>query len=428
MTEPTRVVICGTGSGAHALAAVASRNGFEVCVLSQSADKAQRWTESMQHQPLAVIGRNGDGAWTANSFQVTHDPAVAARGCDLIIFAVPIFSHERYLELLKPEIKDGCVIVGLPGQNGFEFEVRNTLGPKLRNCAVINFESLPWSCRVVEFGEKVRVNGTKKTLVGAIQGEFPKTKVKQVLETLQRVLGEFPKLILSGHLLGINLMSLNAYSHPPIVYGRWKDWDGKPLDHEPLFFQGVDENTASLLEKISEEVVAISRRIMAEYPDVDLSQVVPMYEWDIAHYGDQIADKTNLMTALRTNALYQGRAHPMVQISNGKYIPDFNHRFLLEDIPCLAVIRGIAEIAGVETPNLDTVLLWGQEKLDKEYLVGSKLIGKDVATSRCPQRYGITSIEELLGCVDQSPRPIAMSAAISNASVAARSEVMSELS
>jgi ketopantoate reductase len=427
MIKLTRVLICGTGSGAHALAAVASRNGFDVCVLSQNAGKAQRWNESLQRQPLAVIGRNGDGAWMANSFSVTDDPAVAARGCDLIIFAVPTFSHERYLELLKPEIRDGCVIVGLPGQNGFEFEVRNTLGPRLRNCAVINFESLPWSCRVVDFGATVRINGTKKTLVGAIQGDLPKFKVNQVLETLQGVLGEFPKLILSGHLLGINLMSLNAYSHPPIMYGRWKDWDGKPLDHEPLFFQGVDENTAGLLEKISDEVVAISRRIMAEYP-IDLSQVVRMYDWDIAHYSDQIADKTNLMTALRTNALYQGRAHPMVQTSNGQYIPDFNHRFLLEDIPCLAVIRGIAEIAGVETPNLDMVLLWGQGKLDKEYLVGSKLIGKDLATTRCPQRYGITTIEELLGYKNHAPRVIAMSAAISNASVAARSEVMSELS
>ncbi|HEY6215238.1 MAG TPA: NAD/NADP octopine/nopaline dehydrogenase family protein [Pyrinomonadaceae bacterium] len=427
MIKLTRVLICGTGSGAHALAAVASRNGFDVCVLSQNAGKAQRWNESLERQPLAVIGRNGDGAWMANSFSVTDDPAVAARGCDLIIFAVPTFSHERYLELLKPEIRDGCVIVGLPGQNGFEFEVRNTLGPRLRNCAVINFESLPWSCRVVDFGATVRINGTKKTLVGAIQGDLPKFKVNQVLETLQGVLGEFPKLILSGHLLGINLMSLNAYSHPPIMYGRWKDWDGKPLDHEPLFFQGVDENTAGLLEKISDEVVAISRRIMAEYP-IDLSQVVRMYDWDIAHYSDQIADKTNLMTALRTNALYQGRAHPMVQTSNGQYIPDFNHRFLLEDIPCLAVIRGIAEIAGVETPNLDMVLLWGQGKLDKEYLVGSKLIGKDLATTRCPQRYGITTIEELLGYKNHAPRVIAMSAAISNASVAARSEVMSELS
>src|SRR5258705_7469512 len=161
MTEPIRVLICGTGSGAHALAAVASRNGFEVRVLSQTAEKAQRWTEILERQRLTVIGRNGDNGagWKASPFTVTHQPATAARGCNLIIFAVPALSHARYLELLEPEIEDGCIIVGLPGQNGFEFEVRQTLGRKLRNCVVMNFESLPWSCRTVEFGETVRING-----------------------------------------------------------------------------------------------------------------------------------------------------------------------------------------------------------------------------------------------------------------------------
>lgn len=400
MTDPIRVLICGTGSGAHALAAVAStKPDVEVRVLSQCADKARRWTEIMQSDRLTVIGRNGDNrnGWQANSFVVTHQPERAARGCDLIVLAVPAFAHSRYFSLLEPEIEEGSIIIGLPGQNGFEFGLRKALGSKLRNCVVMNFESLPWSCRTVEFGKTVRVNGTKEKLVGAIQGDVTKARLKDPLAAIQHLLGTSPKLIVSGHLLGITLMSLNAYSHPPIMYGRWKDWDGKPVAEQSLFFQGVDEETAELLGNMSDEVVATSRRIMAEYPEVDLSQVIPMYEWDIAHYGSQIKDKTNLMTALRTNTLYEGRTHPMIETESGQYIPDFNHRFLLEDIPCLAVIRGIAEIAGVETPNIDMVLSWGQEKIGKEYLVGSRLIGRDLATSRCPQRYGFTRIEQLLG-------------------------------
>lgn len=400
MTDPIRVVICGTGSGAHALAALASTNpSFEVRVLTQSPDKAQRWTEIMERERLTVIGRNGQSsrvALSANSFMVTDQPQEAARGCDLIIFAVPAFAHSRYLELLEPEIEEGCIVIGLPGQNGFEFDLSQRLGAKLRNCVVMNFESLPWSCRTVEFGKTVRVNGTKERLAGAVYGDLTKARLKDPLAAMQHLLGEQPKLMVSGHLLGITLMSLNAYSHPPIMYGRWKDWDGRPVDEPPLFFQGIDEETAELLGNLSDEVVAISKRIMAEYPQVDLSQVIPMYEWDLAHYGSKIKDKTNLMTALRTNALYEGRTHPMIQTETGQYIPDFNHRFLLEDIPCLAVIRGIAELAGVETPNIDVVLSWGQEKLNKEYLVGSRLTGKDLATTRCPQRYGFTRIEDIL--------------------------------
>jgi hypothetical protein len=215
---------------------------------------------------------------------------------------------------------------------------------------------------------------------------------------MQRLLGEPPKLIVSGHLLGITLRSPNAYSHPPIMYGRWKDWDGKPLEQPPLFYQGIDEYTADLLGKISEEVVAMSKLIMAEFPRVDLSQVIPMYDWDIGCYGNDIKDKTNLMTALRTNSGYEGIAHPMTRTENGEYLPDFNHRFLAEDVPFgLVAIRGIAEIAGAPTPCLDTVLSWCQEKLGKQYLVGSKLTGRDLAATRCPQRYGFTTITDVLG-------------------------------
>lgn len=416
MADPIRVLICGTGSGAHALAAMASANPeFEVRVLSQCTEKAQRWKEMMRQQPLTIVGRNGHNRVVprqASTFMVTSDPEQGARGCSLIVIAVPAFSHARYLELLEPQLKAGSVIVGLPGQNGFEFEVRKTLGQKLRDCVVMNFESLPWSCRTVEFGRTVRVNGTKERLVGAIEGDLKQAKLEDPVGALQRLLGKFPKLEIGGHLLGITLMSLNSYSHPPIMYGRWKDWDGKELEEPPLFFQGIDEDTATLLGKVSDEVVATSRKIMADYPDVDLSQVIPMYEWDIAHYGSFIQDKTNLMTALRTNVLYEGRPHPMVQSAQGGYLPDFNHRFLLEDVPCLVVIRGIAELAGVETPHIDQVLSWGQAKLNKEYLVGSKLAGKDLETTRCPQRFGFTRIEDLFGPATQAAE-MAMSAASS---------------
>ena len=49
-----------------------------------------------------------------------------------------------------------------------------------------------------------------------------------------------------------------------------------------MFYQGIDEETADLLGMVSAEVVAASRRIMAMYPEADLSRVIPMYDWDLA--------------------------------------------------------------------------------------------------------------------------------------------------
>ena len=402
MTEPIRVLICGTGSGGHTLAGIISaKAGVEVRIFTQNAEKVREWRKRMNSYRLEVTvgkGRDEQVAFKADSFTVTNEPELAARGCDLILLAVPAFLHSKYLTLLEPYLEEGCVLVGLPGQNGFDFDVRKVLGERLKSYILMNFESLPWICRTVEFGKRVRILGIKSNLVGAMRGDLVGARIADPCATLQRLLGEPPKLSVSGHLLGITLLSPNGYSHPPIMYGRWKDWDGKALNCPPLFYQGINEETADLLAQISWEVVTTSKLIMEKHPGVDLSQVIPMYEWDIACYGNDIRDKTNLMTALRTNSGYEGITHPMIRTEDEKYMPDFNHRFLAEDVPFgLVVIRGIAEIAGAPTPGIDKVLSWCQRKMGKEYLVGSSLRGKDLSTTRCPQRYGFRTISDLLG-------------------------------
>ena len=122
-----------------------------------------------------------------------------------------------------------------------------------------------------------------------------------------------------------------------------------------------------------------------------------IYNWYMRCYPQDISDKTNLYTAIQTNAAYQGLKHPVKKTEDGKFLPDFSHRYMTEDIPFgLVVIRGIAEIMGIETPNIDKVLTWSQQQMGKEYLVDKKLQGKDISTSRTPQSYGFTTIESIL--------------------------------
>jgi hypothetical protein len=329
---------------------------------------------------------------------ITSDPERAASDCDIILFAIPAPLHRHYLTALAPFLEDGCTIVGLPGQSGFEFEVRDVLEDKVDRCVLMNFDSSPWVCRTLDFGRCVQISGTKEELAGAVQGDCARARVSDPLSTLQGLLGEKPHLHVSGHLLGITLRSPNGYSHPPILYGRWKDWDGMPLEEPPLFYRGVDEATADLLERISEEVLQTSRAMMNQHPCADLSQVIPMFEWDVCCYGRDIADKTNLLSALRTNRGYADIAHPTLRLPGGGYVPDLQHRFLSEDVPFgLVVVRSIAAIAGVDTPRIDEVLSWCQQSMGKEYLVDGRLTGRDIRETRCAHRYGLTTPADILG-------------------------------
>lgn len=327
---------------------------------------------------------------------ITSDPEEAARDCDIVIISIPSFLHLQYLEALAPYLPAGCVIAGFPGGNGFEFDVRKAFGDRYDSTIFINFESLPWICRRNEFGRTARIAGTKSRLIAAMHGDPATARIPDPVGALQGLLGKNPKLAISGHLLGMTLLSVNAYSHPPMMFGRWKDWNGEGLDEAPLLFEDLDEETATLLGEISDEVVATSRAIMRDHPHIDLSQVIPMYDWDIACYGNDIVDKTNLMTALRTNPIYAGIRHPMIRRDDGKLAPDFTHRFLTEDVPFgLVVIRGVAELVGVPTPQLDRVLCWSQGVMGREYLVGNELRGRDMQLTRAPQSYGY-SLEDIL--------------------------------
>ena len=122
--------ICGGGNGAHVLAGTASvQPGIEARVLTLFADEAERWTNKMKNNEffLRVHEKKTSKEVKAGTFIVTKDTTKAVSGADIIVLVVPAFAHAGYLEAIKPHIKPGMVIVGLPGQSGFEFLVRGIL-------------------------------------------------------------------------------------------------------------------------------------------------------------------------------------------------------------------------------------------------------------------------------------------------------------
>lgn len=81
----------------------------------------------------------------------------------------------------------------------------------------------------------------------------------------------------------------------------------------------------------------------------------------------------NLHTSIQISAAYQGLKHPVKKTEDGKFLPDLTHRYMKEEVPFgLVVIWGIGEIVGLETPNIDKVLMWSQQQMGKEYLVDRK--------------------------------------------------------
>lgn len=395
-----RLLVCGGGNGAHVLAGLASSNqDIEVRVLTLFGDESKRWTSKMAETGFKVrVYEHGSVKEEIKGLPkfVTNDTALAAADVDVIVITVPAFAHAGYLKALKPYMKSSMILAALPGQSGFEFEVKGLWGDVAKDVNIISFETLPWACRIVEFGHMAEVLGCKEKIMGSINPGKSKEGA-DLTATLQKSMGEKPELVTYGHIIGMSLMGVNGYIHPCIMYGQWNDWDGKPLKEKPLFYHGVSQEGAQILSDVSDEIMAIAKAITKQFPQVDLSNVQHVHDWYKKCYPKEIKDNSTLYSCLRTNNAYNGLTHPTVQDANGMFSVDYKYRYLTEDIPYgLAVIKGIAVVVGLNTPATDKILLWAQKCMGKEYLIDGKFCGKDIKETRSPQAYGISSIKDML--------------------------------
>lgn len=99
------------------------------------------------------------------------------------------------------------------------------------------------------------------------------------------------------------------------------------------FCVGLDEYTGDMLSKVSDEVIELRRVLLEKYPTLDLSDMLHLKDILLRYYYDDIGDKTNIYTMLKTSNAHRGLTHPMVEVETpeGKkgYLPNFKCTFCL---------------------------------------------------------------------------------------------------
>ncbi len=405
------MVICGGGNGTHVLSGIVPTVDAvdEVYVLSTFADEAEKFSKAAATQNGEVHirrckeGPDGEDVIVKGKpTGVTNDPSIATKA-DVIVFAVPAFAHGGYLKAIKPYIRKrgskapgGRVILGaMPGESGFDMQVQHILGDEVFNSiALFALETLPWAARLTEYGKSADILGTKFDVDVAVT---PRSMGPEVVKTVQKLMAnQHPRLHFIPSMLVVTLMNINQVWHPTITWGQYREWDWKtPFDKPPLFYEGVDEVTGDMLSKISDEILQVKQ--VLESRKIDMTGLRHVKDWMVRSYGDDIGDKSSLHRMMNTNKGYLTLTHPMVETKDGKYMPNFKYRYMTEDVPMgLVVTRGIAELCGVETPHMDTVINFASRALGKSFIVDGKLEGPDVGMSRSPQAFGFHSLDELI--------------------------------
>lgn len=388
------LLICGGGNGAHALVPVAAENnGCRVRIFAPYGNEAKLLREKIQ----ATGGIKLQGALESKRVvpeTVTADPRQAAEGVDMVLLVLPAFAHGSVLKQLAPYLPPGIWVGVMPARSGFEYQACRILaGSGLDAFRIFGLQTLPWACRIKEFGSEVEILGVKRS-VGA--AAIPQEATGEITELLKQLLAVevFPY----ANMLALSLSNMGQIIHPGIMYGLFKDYDGKVFTSSeiPLFYSGVNNETAVILKAMSAEIQDLKESLSRLLgPEIILEDVPTLEEWLFNSYAGQIDDTSTIASAFRTNRAYHGLKAPVRQVEGG-YVPDFKSRYLTEDVPTgLLVTRALAEMIGVHTPVIDMVIYETSAWMGKEYLVDGALTGRDIAKARIPQNYGINTVNDL---------------------------------
>ena len=388
------ITICGGGNAAHAMIPII-RNHFsgKVNLFLPFGDEANRFQKLIDEKGF-LAATIGDNKLYGRPDKVSKFAKKVCKEADLILMPLPAFAHENTISQIAPFLKEEAIVGAIPARSGFEYAALKILKDHHREkVRIFGLQTLPWACRTKEYAASVNILGKKKSVGMAA---FPHKVTSDLASFLSRLLDlEIEPL---PNMLTLTLANVGQIIHPGIMYGLFKGKEKVSYQKEtiPLFYQGVTKEIAKTLKAMSGEILTLTEKIKTADKDIDLDHVLGLKDWLIYSYEGSIADQSTLQTCFVTNSAYQGLRAP-VKKENDYFLPDFQARYLTEDVPYgLVVNKAIAQLAEVKMPIIDEVILTVSKWMQKEYLIGGDLEGRDIKETRIPQNYGINYIEEIM--------------------------------
>lgn len=361
----------GAGNSGFGLAADLAFRGFETR-LCELPEFAATIAPIQQSRRIALRGIRGQG--TAELAMVTTDVAAAVRGADAIVVTVPAYGHRRVAEVLAPHVRDGDVVVVLPGNVGGALEVLHVMRQQgnTASVAVAEAASFIFACKK-DGPAGVWIRGVKQGLPLAA------LPARATAEVLDRLTGAYPEFTPARNVLEVSLNNINHPIHPPAMLlnlGRIEacggDWS--------FFHEGMTPAVCRLMERLDEERLAVVGAFGLRRTST--------LEWTTAMYGHQGFGGATLYEALSTTPVHGAARAPS----------SVDHRYFTEDVPFgLVPIASLGRAVGTPAPVTEAVVA-----------VCSVCAGRDFAAEgRTVESLGLTGLDagQMLAYVESASLP-----------------------
>lgn len=331
-----KMTVIGGGNIGTLMAAEMAVKGCEVSIYSSHPE---RWSQNID-----VYNAADDKILEAVVSNITSDLAEAVCGAEIIWVTYPAHMFYALAQQLKEHIKEGQLIGVVPGSGGAEFAFKELLD---RGCTLFGLQRVHCIARLKEYGKSVYMLGRKKELqVGSIPA-MAATSISSILETLF----DIPCIPLPNY-LSVTLTPSNQILHTARLYSMFRDYT--PEKNYPknfLFYEEWTDEASQTLLECDDELQKLCRIV-----PMDLTAVKSLK----IHY--ESATKEALTAKIRGIEAFKGLTAPMKHTEKG-WVPDFTSRYFVADFSYgLKIVKDIAGVFGVKTPNIDEVWKWYLEK------------------------------------------------------------------
>ena len=214
---------------------------------------------------------------------------------------------------------------------------------------------------------------------------IPKNKSEEICKEIEELIS-IPTTPLNEY-LAVTLAPSNPLLHLSGVYNVFKDYnEGDSYDRQLMFYEEWNDETSKLLLKYDEELQEICNRMKP----LNLEEVVSLKIYYESPTAEAMTKKLKSIKAFEVVQV------PLIE-KEGKFYPDFNSRMFLEDFPYgIAIIKYFAILTDVETPAIDTILKFYEDKQGICYFNEDGSPGKDFENSGIPANYGLDSLESII--------------------------------
>lgn len=335
------ITILGSGNIGTQFAVELKASGHKVTLLSMS--------KIYQSNNLTIFDKDNDKKISVSVDKITNNLEESVKEAEMILVTYPSFMFEQTTKKILNMVKNGVVIGFLPGLGGVEFYCQDLINKK--GATIFGVQRVPAVARLID-DNTVCVSGKREKMYLA---SIPKIKAKELCDLFSGVLKmEFIEL---PNYLCVTLTPSNPILHTTRLKCLFEDYyPGVYYKNVPKFYGDWDNKSSELLLRCDLEL----QNLLKAIPNLDLSHVKSLKE----HYESENAE--SLTKKIRSiNSLKEIKT-PMIKLDGG-YVPDFKSRYFEADFPYgLAIIKDIANLFNVETPNIDITLEWFYQFFEKD--------------------------------------------------------------